>query len=89
MFTAPPSDGYTDSGPSGVLLSAADKRFRVMRDSERRPLVMRYEKAGSEVDKVPPGGQQGMYAVFKVPADVTAVTLEFPGFAKAENVAVE
>ncbi|MFI0351602.1 OmpA family protein [Actinomadura sp. 9N407] len=89
MFTAPPVDGYTDSGPSGVVLTAADKRFRVMRDSERRALVMRYEKAGSEVDRVPPGGQQSMYAVFKVPADVTAVALEFPGFAKAENVAVE
>ncbi|MEU6039244.1 OmpA family protein [Actinomadura sp. NPDC047616] len=88
MFNAPSQDGYINGGTSGVSLVSGDRRFRAARNGERYAIGPQFPLMPLDVIRLVKGEQLRLYTMIKVPSDVTTVTLDIPGFDKAENLAI-
>ncbi|MFB4312832.1 OmpA family protein [Actinomadura sp. 21ATH] len=88
MFDAPSADGYIDGSTSGVFLGSGGKRYRAVRDGERYAFGPKFASLGLDVNTLEKGEQIGLYTMVRLPPEVTTVTLDIPGYGKAENVAV-
>ncbi|WP_285491955.1 OmpA family protein [Actinomadura sp. NBRC 104425] len=88
MFTAPAEDGYILEGTSAVSLVSGDRRFRAVRDGDGYAIGPRFATMTPDVPLVVKGEQLRLYTMIKVPSDVTTVTLEIPGYEKAENLTI-
>lgn len=88
MFDAPTADGYISGGTSGVSLLSGDKRFRAVRDGERYPIGPQFALMGLDVNTLNPREQIMLYTLVRLPPEVTTVTVDIPGYEKAENLTV-
>ncbi|MFI6516456.1 OmpA family protein [Spirillospora sp. NPDC050679] len=81
---------FQGSSTSGVVLAAGDRRARALRDSTGRTVgAPDFNSYGpSNRFKVEGGDDQPFWAMFKVPADVKAVTVEIPGYRSMPNVPI-
>ncbi|WP_328593962.1 OmpA family protein [Actinomadura macrotermitis] len=88
LFTAPPGDGYKWESLSGVVLSAGGKRYRVLKDDRGVAVAPRMAALDTRLKEVGQGEQLTLTALYKLPPEVSAVSVEVPYFAKIDGIAV-
>jgi outer membrane protein OmpA-like peptidoglycan-associated protein len=88
MFNASPFDGYVHGSTHGVSLVSGERRFRAARSSEGYAVAPDFNIWPIHVTRLGKGEQLRLFSLIKVPSDVTTVTLEIPGYEKAENLAI-
>ncbi|WP_067813105.1 hypothetical protein [Actinomadura kijaniata] len=81
---------YRGSSTSAVVPAAGDRRIRAVRDATGRTVgAPDFDSCGPAAHfRVEGGDTQPFWAMFKVPADVTSVTVEIPGYRAVPNVPV-
>ncbi|MFI6515425.1 OmpA family protein [Spirillospora sp. NPDC050679] len=82
------SQGYYGSGVNGVALEAGDKRYRILRDDRGSGLGTTFNLMSSGAYEVAKGESLRLTAMFKLPDDLTSVTVDLPGFGKAADVPI-
>ncbi|WP_261987294.1 OmpA family protein [Actinomadura sp. HBU206391] len=88
LFTADPGDTYRGNSVSGVVLTAADRRYRALRDNRGECIGPRFEVVDGSIKQVAKGEELTLSAMFKLPDDLTSVDVEVPGFDKVEGLPV-
>lgn len=80
---------YAESSTSGAALVSGEQRHRVLRDAKHRvalgPNLFRTARDEYLVKK---GEKYTLWAMFRLPLDVTTVTVDIPGFTPVPNVPV-
>ncbi|MGK5552148.1 hypothetical protein ACSNOI_11080, partial [Actinomadura kijaniata] len=89
-FMSDPNGVYRGSSTSAVALTAGDRRIRAVRDATGRTVgAPDFDSYGPARHFTVDGGDtQPFWAMFKIPADVTSVTVEIPGYRPVPNVPV-
>ncbi|RAY14421.1 hypothetical protein DPM19_15805 [Actinomadura craniellae] len=79
---------YLEYSTSAAALSADGRRYRVARDGHKVALGPNLTITPVRDFTVDKGEEYTLWAMFKVPADVQAVTVEIPGFRAIQNLPV-
>lgn len=88
LFTADSGDTYRGNSTSGVVLTAANLRYRALRDNRGECIGPRFEVIDPTIKGIAKGEELSLSAMFKIPDGLTSVAVEIPGFGKAESVPV-
>jgi outer membrane protein OmpA-like peptidoglycan-associated protein len=81
-------EGYYGSAANGVALEAGKVRFRVLRDSQGNGFSSSFATMNPQVSELTQGESLTLTAMFKIPAELSSVTVDVPGFGRAQNVPV-
>ncbi|GAA3944338.1 hypothetical protein GCM10023085_27920 [Actinomadura viridis] len=83
------SEGYYGAGVNGVALESGKARYRVLRDGQGQGLGSYFTAMNPQVSELTQGESITLTAMYKISADVRSVTVDVPGFGKAQNVPVQ
>ncbi|GAA2421190.1 hypothetical protein GCM10010191_35730 [Actinomadura vinacea] len=81
-------EGYYEFGGNGVALEAGNVRYRVLRDAQGNGFSSSFAVMDSQTKQLAQGEALTLTAVFKIPTELPSVTVDIPGFGKAQNVPV-
>jgi outer membrane protein OmpA-like peptidoglycan-associated protein len=82
-------EGYFGSVANGVALEEGKVRYRVLRDAQGNGFSSSFVTMNSQVGELTKGESLTLTAMFKIPAELPAMTVDIPGFGKAQNVPVQ
>ncbi|MFF5260650.1 OmpA family protein [Actinomadura viridis] len=83
------SEGYFGFGVNGVSLENGKLRYRVLRDEDSNGLGSSFTVMNPQVGELTQGESLTLTAMYKIPAEISTVTVDLPGFGKAQNVPVQ
>ncbi|MFF5265394.1 OmpA family protein [Actinomadura viridis] len=82
-------EGYYGPGVNGVMLEVGKVRHRVLRDQRGNGLGSYFLTMRPQVTQLDQGESLVLTAMYKIPADILSVTVNFPGYGRAPSVPVQ
>lgn len=88
LLTAPSPQPHWGSGVSGITLTNASTRFWALRNADGVYLSTNFDQLDSTDHNLGQGKTITLTAIFRLPPDLTSVTVNVPGFETAQNIPV-